>query len=330
MPAGLPSLDNTLGAAFIGNVLAAILYGITCLQTFVFYKKQYQDSLSFKLVIYFLWLIDTVHIALVTHCMYIYLVTNFDNIFILLVPNWSLLASVYLTCISDMIVRTIYARRVWKISNQSVTIITLVGIATLTAFGGGFAYATKGFELQTFARISQISYLMYLTLGSAVVADLLIAGTICFHLGRSRTGCKRTDSIANVLILYTINSGLVTTICSVACFITYTIWPQRFIYIGIYLCLSKLFLTNLLAMLNARDGLKQRVRGLSDLGSSLSNMPSGGRTGDFNRDSAYNVSYGSKELDMIGSRDDNSRDMPTVHTAVMITYDRHVVIGEAC
>ncbi|KAF8963151.1 hypothetical protein BDZ97DRAFT_1051936 [Flammula alnicola] len=294
-------LDNTLGAAFLGNIIAGVLYGITCLQTYVYYKKSQGDHISFRVLIYALWVLDTFHLALVTHALYFYLIKSYSNPLALLSPNWSIISQVFVTCVSDLVVRAIYGRRVWMISHN-IFVSVLVSITSAAAFGEPFKIVTmlcltnyvsrrrncfrspgvsirmqsslqpprvKNFLLysfleKTFANFSHISYLIYIALGSAVAADILIATSLCISLSRSRTGFKKTDSMVTALMLYAINSSVLTTVCSAACFITYTIWPAQFTFIGIYFCLSKLFLNSLLAMLNGRKALKRRVNVLSD------------------------------------------------------------------
>ncbi|KAF4613805.1 hypothetical protein D9613_008050 [Agrocybe pediades] len=129
------------------------------------------------------------------------------------------------------------------------------------------AFTTKAFiDKLEFEQFSRISYLMYIALGSAVVADILIACCLCLFLSRSRTGYKSTDSIVSVLMIYSINSSVLTTVCAAACFITYTIWPKNFTFIGIYFSLSKLFFNSLLAMLNGRPALKKKIYRRSDTG----------------------------------------------------------------
>jgi len=295
-------LDNTLGAAFIGNIVAAVLYGITCLQTFVYYKKGKGDQAWFKAIIYFLWFLDTFHLALITHALYFYLITSYANPLTLLFPTWSILSQVYVTCVSDLIVRVIYARRVWMIS-RNVFIALLVVVTSTVALSAGIAFASLAFKGKTFASLTHISYLMYTALGSAVVADIIIASALCTSLARSRTGFKKTDSMVTVLMLYAINSSVLTTVCSAACFVTYTIWPEQFTFIGIYFCLSKLIFNSLLAMLNGRSSLKRMVSGLS-----LSDIPSP-RTAEF---SASWVSKGTYQM----------QDVP--RSPVVISVDTHV------
>ncbi|KAF7416322.1 hypothetical protein PC9H_002587 [Pleurotus ostreatus] len=72
-------LDNTLGALFLGNIGAAIFYGITSVQTYIYFKNCSRDSLSLRNSIWFLWVLDTVHLAFITHALYLYCVSNFAN-----------------------------------------------------------------------------------------------------------------------------------------------------------------------------------------------------------------------------------------------------------
>ncbi|PFH46014.1 hypothetical protein AMATHDRAFT_156928 [Amanita thiersii Skay4041] len=75
-------LDNTIGAAFIGNVIAAALYGVACLQTFYYFRKKFRDTPAFRL------LSDTVQLIFVTHTLYHYMITNYANPLSLFSPNW--------------------------------------------------------------------------------------------------------------------------------------------------------------------------------------------------------------------------------------------------
>ncbi|KAF8903696.1 hypothetical protein CPB84DRAFT_721957 [Gymnopilus junonius] len=265
------------------------LYGITCLQTYVYYRKGQRDHVSFKAIIYFLWLLDTFHLTLITHSLYFYLITSYANPVQLLFPTWSILSQVYVTVVSDLIVRGIYARRVW-------IIITATSLVTA---GAGTAFATLAFIDKTFANFSHISYLMYTSLGSAVAADIVIAASLCISLSRSRTGFKTTDNMVSVLmmpvdyvrlfrlkVIIPVILSLSFRLCATACFITYTIWPTQFTFIGIYFCLSKLFFNSLLAMLNGRSSLKKRANGFSDIPVQLS-APSSTRPMEFGPGSTW-------------------------------------------
>jgi hypothetical protein len=72
-------LGETVGAAFIGLVGSAILYGMTNLQTYIYYNRFPRDWVFHKVFVGVLWALDTFHLALTVHLVYHYLVKNFGN-----------------------------------------------------------------------------------------------------------------------------------------------------------------------------------------------------------------------------------------------------------
>ncbi|KAF5378111.1 hypothetical protein D9615_007627 [Tricholomella constricta] len=137
------SYHSTLGALFVGNIFAAILYGITCFQALIYYQRCSEDSRSFKALICFLWLLDTIHMALITYGLYFYLISSFGDVHALLIPSWSLLAQT----VSDSIIRGIFARRVWLITGRKNTLLAFIAILSLFAFAALFGFATRAFVL---------------------------------------------------------------------------------------------------------------------------------------------------------------------------------------
>ncbi|KAF8151025.1 hypothetical protein B0H34DRAFT_160112 [Crassisporium funariophilum] len=233
------NLDRTLGAIFIGNIVAATLYGTTSTQSFTFFKGNHRDRLPFKCLIGLLWILDSFHLALITHGVYHYLVINYTNVSSLARPTWSLLCQVFTTCTSDLIVRCIFARRIWYLSNRNNGLLYTIIITSFFVFGSGIAFGVRGFIDVSFSKIILESWILYVSLGSSVIADGLVAASLCILLERSRTGFKSTDSLVNTLMFYSINTGLLTSVCAMACFVTFTIWPNEFVFIGVYFVLSK-------------------------------------------------------------------------------------------
>ncbi|PCH38945.1 hypothetical protein WOLCODRAFT_37260, partial [Wolfiporia cocos MD-104 SS10] len=99
--------------------------------------------------------------------------------------------------------------------------------------------------------------ILYCGLTSGAISDMLIASSLSVFLYRCQTGFTRTDSILRKLMAYSIESGVLTSVCALACLIAYATMPHNYIYIAMYFVLSKLFLNSLLANLNARDTLRE-------------------------------------------------------------------------
>ncbi|KAH9025397.1 hypothetical protein EDB85DRAFT_232126 [Lactarius pseudohatsudake] len=95
-------------------------------------------------------------------------------------------------------------------------------------------------------------------LGSAVVADILIAVSMCWFLYHKRTGFARTDSVIMTLMTYSIQSGLLTSVLTCAVLISFSIAPSTMYSDMFFWPMSKFYANSLLAMLNSRDYVRER------------------------------------------------------------------------
>ncbi|KAI0038595.1 hypothetical protein FA95DRAFT_1613256 [Auriscalpium vulgare] len=89
MPALIP-VDNNLGAAFIGVVLSAVIYGITWMQIYMYYTEYgVRDSRFMRSFVAVLMILDTLHLAFIIHGTYHAAVTNFGDYSSDLIGPWS-------------------------------------------------------------------------------------------------------------------------------------------------------------------------------------------------------------------------------------------------
>ena len=69
--------------------------------------------------------------------------------------------------------------------------------------------------MKTLAELSTLLTLEKICNVLRAVSDISIAGALVFLLRQSRTGFKRSESIVNKLIIFSINTGAVTTLCAI-------------------------------------------------------------------------------------------------------------------
>ncbi|KAK6981097.1 hypothetical protein R3P38DRAFT_3115099 [Favolaschia claudopus] len=87
-------LDNILGTWLIGLILSSVLYGITCLQVYLYFTKSCsRDRTILKAFVIGLFTLDTFHLSLVSHSIYSVVVTNFGDYVQLGMIPWSLLVN---------------------------------------------------------------------------------------------------------------------------------------------------------------------------------------------------------------------------------------------
>ncbi|KAG1728664.1 hypothetical protein EDB19DRAFT_1832675 [Suillus lakei] len=85
------NLGNMFGALFIGVILSAVLFGLTNIQTFIYFQTHRGTGMTFfKLIVIWLWVLDALHLTLIVHCTYYNLVTNYVQSNALTKVVWSL------------------------------------------------------------------------------------------------------------------------------------------------------------------------------------------------------------------------------------------------
>jgi len=89
---------------------------------------------------------------------------------------------------------------------------------------------------------------------------MIIACALCYYLLKSRTGFARTDNLIATLIVYSLTTGLITSILAFICVVTFAIMPTNYIWLAFFWILGKCYVNSLLAALNSRDSLRERAK----------------------------------------------------------------------
>ncbi|EED82711.1 predicted protein [Postia placenta Mad-698-R] len=187
-----------------------------------------------------MWLIDCLHLAFVTHAVYTYAVIRFGDESGLLKLTWR-----------SFLQRNVRLLLIWEMLIKLMSNLLHIDIdqhSNICLFVDSFHAFTQG----VFPPI------LYVGLSNAAAGDVLIAVSLCIILSGHRGGLpSRTDNVVRMLMLYGIETGILTSVCATSCLILYAIMPDNYIYIALYIVLSKVALNSLLATLNARRGLRE-------------------------------------------------------------------------
>ncbi|THG97603.1 hypothetical protein EW026_g4439 [Hermanssonia centrifuga] len=202
-------LNDALVVAFLGNILAAIL------QTYLYYRCNL-DGKVLKGLVFALWVLDGLHLALITHAIYICAIADFGNYAALLQ------AHILTGSISDLIVRSIFVYRIWRLGGSRFNFILTPAIVSLSLLPipGSIVIIVECVLNDTFAQMSRFAWAFYIAVAGALVADVIFSSTLCVMLAKRRTGIKWTDSIVHTLMLYSISTCAFTTFCEGAVIIT--------------------------------------------------------------------------------------------------------------
>ncbi|KAL1939524.1 hypothetical protein VTO73DRAFT_9835 [Trametes versicolor] len=240
----IPSLDNTFGAIVIGTYVGLILYGVTIHQAYRYSRLYPNDSWWLKGLVIVVLVLESLTSVLGMHGCYYHLVTNYFQPEKLGHPVWSINLSPTISGLSVITAQSFFIRRVWVIGARFRPVVIVSESRQLRQ---------PKDSLQTESR----AYLLYRS-ALALVSDLLLASVLIHVLHRNRTGFKRTDSMIDLMIMYSVSTGLITGIVDILAAGLAFAFPQQLLYIPLGVAGTKLYANAVLAALNSRQYIALR------------------------------------------------------------------------
>ncbi|KAJ7893215.1 hypothetical protein B0H13DRAFT_2527731 [Mycena leptocephala] len=235
-------LDNTMGSMLLGVIMSAILYGISLLQTLFYFTRYDRDPVYLKALVAATVFLDTLHLSFVIHTVYYYLVLSYQSVSLEALP----------TGITGGLVQSFYAYRIWRMSHRNVLLTGAILLLVVATAASGTAWVVLALNAGTYEKLLAISPLTISINALSTAADVIITSTLCFMLHRTRPASLRH-------ILFTINTGLLTSLCAIASLISLIVSPTTLIYASFYFCIGRLYSNALLASLNARDIIRGHI-----------------------------------------------------------------------
>ncbi|KAG2038663.1 hypothetical protein BDR03DRAFT_999227 [Suillus americanus] len=259
-------IGRTIGALFIGVTIAAVFvndllvmqsklfFGLSNVQAFVYFQTHGGIGTTFyKLAVICLWILDALHLALIIHCVYYYLVSNYANVDALTEIVWSFKLQIVVEVFIIYGVHVLYLYRIWIVSQGRSRILPFtVGIIVMLNSGVAIALIWALYQCRMFTDLDKLKWATYITLSTITFADIVIASSLCYLLATSRTGFSSTNSFITKLMVYIINTGCLTSMCSMVAMITCAVMSTNLIFVAIEFLLAKLYVNSYLALLNAR------------------------------------------------------------------------------
>ncbi|KAL0952285.1 hypothetical protein HGRIS_006575 [Hohenbuehelia grisea] len=249
------TLNNSIGALYVGTIVAAVLYGFTSLQTYWYYHwYARRDTKVHKISVGFLWALDTVHLILICHGVYHYMVTGFGNFFGLLGVVWSLKLQVTINVLIIFIVHCLYTYRVWLLGGYHNGFLAYFVMAVLCAgLAMGIVLAYEVYKVDSFPQHEQMSWSIIAAVATATIIDFVIAAAMCYYLRKSKGPQPHLNNRLSNLMQFVLGSGFLTSATSTSVLISYIALPDTLVFLAIESFLTKLYINSFLAMLNARE-----------------------------------------------------------------------------
>jgi len=254
MPSFNP-IEGELGPGFIGFTISLWLYGSTLSQTIYYFRTFPDDSRITKCLACFLCVVDTLHVCLLSHMFWGFLVYGPSVGFsILLKLPWQLMASFIVGFIINTVVQCFFGLRVWKISFNNRIIASIIGISSTGQLCAGMAFSGHLITvINPTLALNNIGQLYARTsLACSLVCDLTISVSMVYYFSLFRDGMKRSKDVLQLLIILSVNMGVLLSLATAVTLILVVNDPGTFTSLGPHFVLSKLYINSLLATLNSR------------------------------------------------------------------------------
>ncbi|KAF9456211.1 hypothetical protein BDZ94DRAFT_421957 [Collybia nuda] len=248
-----------IGALEIGSLASVLCHGFLVTQVHNYFSSFPDDPRGLRLTVAAIWMGAIAHLICILWGSYILTVVNFGLAPELFgVPNVLIVSAAFGAFVRST-AQSIYTYRMYKYSNSLYIPILCWSISAYEFVAGILLSATAPFgTLRIQMRyLKDWSWLIYTLVVSTAFVDIIIAASLCYYLQKNRRrSLERTIRVINRLVIWTIQTGLFTSVVAVAVMITFAVDKKNFSWFGLLNFLTSMYPVALLALLNGRRELK--------------------------------------------------------------------------
>ncbi|KAJ6464853.1 hypothetical protein C8R45DRAFT_1023395 [Mycena sanguinolenta] len=256
-----------LGVLEIGVFLSLVLFGVVTFQGYLYFRNCQADTVGLRFLVGSILFFELCHSVASCHAIY-YFTVVLAGVPELQKPANSYSVSllpVFETLITS-VVQGFFAYRIWILSGRIHISLVCWGLGFLRLVGG-MAMAVVAFldvplEPDYFHLQDTYGWVITSALFVGAVLDVLIAVSMCVYIRKLYTpyNLPRSEELIHRLVTFTIQTGLITSLTSVAVVIAFQTMKHNFIWLALYTFLAQLYSNSLLVSLNARPHNRDTVR----------------------------------------------------------------------
>lgn len=236
------------------------LYGVLVVQIYVYSYNFPKDRKLLKILVYAIFLFETLQTALSGADLYYWFVSGFGKVDRLRDPYASAFDRPIMGSIIMGTVQFFFAYRVWVLSDcrawwYCVIIVVCSAINNVTSFAAGvYSHIIRKFIN------AQKSRIVALACGAGSTAtDFLIVAAMLYYLARPRNaefGPLSNHALAKILLL-TVETNILNATCGIISMLMVIIFPDKRYYTCSTAILGKLYSNTLLVSLNNRISIRE-------------------------------------------------------------------------
>ncbi|KAK7042654.1 hypothetical protein R3P38DRAFT_322697 [Favolaschia claudopus] len=256
-PAPFDARSN-IGAYQIGVLISFMLLGVTVTQAYVYYSRFPDDSWKLKSLVAFVCICEFAQAVCISHALYKFTVVDYRNTDLITgrLPK-SLDTAVFFAGLIEECVQGFFAYRILRISKRLLIPVAILIFASVRLI---LSCVVFGITLRLGSLHSYYEHWSWLSLflwsagaGNDIFTTVVLLYLLCNHRA---VGQKRTVALVDKLIIWSIETGLLTSATQILLLILFITKKATMIWLAVFVVSSRLYANSLLASLNSRETLR--------------------------------------------------------------------------
>ncbi|KAH9035705.1 hypothetical protein EDB84DRAFT_1215950 [Lactarius hengduanensis] len=254
-----PNVAEIAAPMLLGALWNWTLYGVLVVQIYVYSYNFPGDRTLVKLLVYSVFLVETVQTALTGADLYYWFVSGFGKMDHLAAPYESPFDVPIIGAIIALIVQCFFVYRIWVLSRRSPWFLCLlICLFSIVAAGAGLYGGIYTHVRKKFASGRMLKVLALTWVSGNASADILIAGSLLFYLvRRRREGGHFSDHALSNLVRLTIETNVLTSTVGIVALLIIAIFPDKPWFTCPTAVFGKLYSNTLLVSLNNRITIRE-------------------------------------------------------------------------
>ncbi|KAI0704558.1 hypothetical protein C8Q76DRAFT_177027 [Earliella scabrosa] len=288
----IQDLSTSYGPMLAGAALSCALWGISCMQLFMYAGNHGKDPLALQLLVYGVWLLDTASEALTMAGFWGPLITRWGSLEELGLIRVTNIHRLWIVCLVGFIVQSYYFYRIYRLGGKRwlIGIVILMPLVVyqlvMPVMFVKWCLEDLSFATLLTQRVKIIE--MILRASNALVDVAIMVSMIYLLANYQHSEFRKTRKMLDRLVIMTVNTGLWTALLALLDLILVIVYPNGIQYCVIEFPLGALYVNAFLANLNARSYIRGEGTGITSV-----ELESGRTTGLTFRNGRSHVSKGS-------------------------------------
>ncbi|KAK7036121.1 hypothetical protein R3P38DRAFT_2910689 [Favolaschia claudopus] len=251
--------QSTIGAFQISALISFVFFGILTCQTYTYFSRFSKDSWAIKFLVVFAYANEVGHAICTGHAIYTYTILDYGHPERLLdgaVPK-SLGASLLFGLAIVFCVQSCFAYKIYALYKKPYIPVPCFAASTAGAICGLVLFVNTILMTTLRSGIHTQKWLLTIFWALTAVNDLAITAALSFFFIKHRSAVhKSTKVLVDRLTVWTLETGLLTSIVAMTCFACFTTNPDNFVWVAFFVLHPQLYSMSLMASLHSRATLR--------------------------------------------------------------------------